>query len=334
MAHQSAGGELLEHAESPLAHRPPAFEMGLEGRVPTSRRQSVQQATTRLGAVPDVVAHREAHCPALPETWPVAVPAVGSSARFMVRLIEPAGPLTSAPMSDPSSAVTCPVKEPKETALRAHRDATVLGHPDDGHLQGAAVSASRMIRVTTDWPCASGADCVTVPVTDVENGLTGTPEGSGVDAGGAVVVVAPEYEAVWALDSWASRRRRGPRAVRPAGSERAGRRKGGDEQHHPDRPDCSARPPGHRARPPHRQAPGDRGDDRADAHDEHQHRARQPGVGARAEPVDGGDRPARVGQPVHPAPGGHPDTAAECAGSATASSMSNATAPSPTQIGR
>ena len=34
-------------------------------------------------------------------------------------------------MFDPSSAVTCPVKEPKETALLAHRDTAVRSRSDD-----------------------------------------------------------------------------------------------------------------------------------------------------------------------------------------------------------
>ena len=58
-------------------------------------------------------------------------------------------------------------------------------------LSGAVVSAGCMVRVTTDWPCASGADCVTVPETDVENGVAGIPERPAGDVGG-VVALAPE----------------------------------------------------------------------------------------------------------------------------------------------
>ena len=56
--------------------------------------------------------------PALPESWPVSVPAPEFSDRFMVRLREPVGPVTNAPMLDPSSAVTCPLSWPKVTSLR------------------------------------------------------------------------------------------------------------------------------------------------------------------------------------------------------------------------
>ena len=91
----------------------------------------MQKAAPGPGGAPVVLAHREAHCPALPDIWPVRVPAAGSSERFIVRLIEPEGPLTTAPMSEPLSAVTCPVEDAEGDGTPAHRDAAVLGRSDD-----------------------------------------------------------------------------------------------------------------------------------------------------------------------------------------------------------
>ena len=66
MAHQTALGELLEHA-GPMAHGPPAFEVGLQGRVGRRAGQAVQQAAPGPGSPLVVLADGEAHCPALPD---------------------------------------------------------------------------------------------------------------------------------------------------------------------------------------------------------------------------------------------------------------------------
>ena len=85
----------------------PPVEMGPQPRVRgTAAGEPVQQAGGRPRRGRGVVTEGEAHCAALPESWPVSVPAPGSSDRFMVRLSEPVGPVDSAPMVEPSRAVT------------------------------------------------------------------------------------------------------------------------------------------------------------------------------------------------------------------------------------
>src|SRR5271157_5659380 len=103
-------------------------------------RQPVQQPGPRLRRGDGAVAQGEAHC-ALPEIWPVSVPAPGLMERFIVKLSDPEVPLTVAPMVDPSSAVTCPLRGPKETALRRMSTPPFTAGPMILTWSGAEVSA-------------------------------------------------------------------------------------------------------------------------------------------------------------------------------------------------
>ena len=66
----------------------------------------------------------------------MSVPAPGFSDRFMVRLREPVGPVTNAPMVDPSRAVTLPAQLAEGHLAVAQGDTAVDGRADDADLEG------------------------------------------------------------------------------------------------------------------------------------------------------------------------------------------------------
>ena len=128
-----------------------------------------------------------------------------------------------------------------------------------------------------------------------------------------------------------------PRAFRSAPPSRASRvRRVPDE--HPERDDDGS---GRDERPsggPHRAARGDppehRGRDRAGADGGEQLHPADARVAAGAERVDERDRPRGVREPVHRAPRPQPSRARSRLVTVSASRRSNATVPSPSQIGR
>ena len=83
-----------------------------------------------------VVTEGQAHCAGLPESWPVSVPAPGFSDRFKVRLREPVGPVTNAPMRGPVEGRHLPAQLAEGHFAAVQGDAAVDGRADDAHHEG------------------------------------------------------------------------------------------------------------------------------------------------------------------------------------------------------
>ena len=75
----------------------------LSPTIPCSRRVAV------WGVVVASAAEGDAHGAAVPESCPASEPARGSNVRFKVKFKDLVGPVTNAPMEDPSNAVTWPL---------------------------------------------------------------------------------------------------------------------------------------------------------------------------------------------------------------------------------
>ena len=103
----------------------------------------------------------------------MSLPVDGSNDRRIASSTGPVGPLTTAPMLAPSSAVTWPFELPKVTELRRMATPPFSAGPTMLTWRGALVSANDMKRVTTESPSAFGADVAKCPVTAVEKGTVG-----------------------------------------------------------------------------------------------------------------------------------------------------------------
>ena len=172
-----------------------------------------------------------------------------------------------------------------------------------------------MVRVTSARRRHWAATWRPFPTPVVSNGAAGSLRSGGGGRGGG------RRRRRRRSTRWRRSRTAGPggrRRCRPGGTTRAGAAR------RQRRPPITSRTAAPATAPPSRQLTerarpaarrhADRGGDRAGAQHEHERRPGEAGVGARAQAVDDGDRPAGVGQPVDATPGGHPDPAAEPAG--------------------
>ena len=81
----------------------------------------------------------------------------------MLSLIVPVGPLTVAPMVDPSSAVTDPVSCPQVTWLDDMATPPLTAVPISLTTNGVDVSELDMVRTTATWSSRFGAEVWNVP---------------------------------------------------------------------------------------------------------------------------------------------------------------------------
>ena len=114
---QPAGLELARQPGWALDEVTPAAEVGPELRLRTARRSPCSSRLPGRGAIGVPGRSRHAHCARAPETWPVSVPAPGSSERLMVSpMIRPG--LARRADGRPVEGRDLPVMGPKVTSLR------------------------------------------------------------------------------------------------------------------------------------------------------------------------------------------------------------------------
>ena len=138
VAHQPACFELVDQPVRRGDGARPIDRDGSAAPGPGHFRRRARAEGGWPSAAPAVVAvaQGEAHCAALAESWPVNVPAPGSSVRFMVRLREPVGPADERTDGGPVEGRHLAAQLAEGHFAAAQGDPAVDGGPDDAHLEG------------------------------------------------------------------------------------------------------------------------------------------------------------------------------------------------------
>ncbi len=135
----------------------PTHEMFLDTDRGSLGREPGQQPRHRgrLRHRPGSGGDRGPHCPpAVPERVPVTVPWAWSRFNCRFRSIDPLGPLTFAPIVEPSSAVTVPVSGPQVTWLEDMATPPLTESPVSVTTRGEAGDpVAVMVKTTEIWPC-------------------------------------------------------------------------------------------------------------------------------------------------------------------------------------